>query len=269
MVMTGEQLIKQIDNWSGPPESMAFWWLGQASVIIKVDGKVIYIDPYLSPEEPRQVQPLLTPSQVTNADFILGTHDHGDHIDPAAFVGIAEASRQGLFVVPEAARQKVIELGIDGKRVAGLNAEQCWKKDGLTITAVKAKHEFFDKTADGNYPYLGYIIQVGKLCIYHCGDTLVYDGLLSCLRKFDFTVMFVPINGRDAERFRVNCLGNMTFQEAVDLTGEVRPKLVVPIHHSMFAFNTENPQNFVEFLNVKFPGIDSWAGQPGEKVEIK
>ena len=43
-------------------------WLGHAS--FKITGeKIIYIDPYLSPDERRQMPPLVEPRQVTNADL--------------------------------------------------------------------------------------------------------------------------------------------------------------------------------------------------------
>jgi hypothetical protein len=36
----------------------------------------------------------------------------------------------------------------------------------------------------------------------------------------------------------------------------------------MFAFNAENPQLFVDYVNVKYPGRRTWVGQPTECVEF-
>ena len=58
--------------------------------------------------------------------------------------------------------------------------------------------------------------------------------------------MFLPINGRDAGRFRRNCLGNMTYQEAGDLAGELAPGWVVPCHYDMFAHNSEEVGRFLD-----------------------
>ena len=79
--------------------------------------------------------------------------------------------------------------------------------------------------------------------------------------------MFLPINGRDAARFRRGCLGNMTYQEAVDLAGELKPRLIVSIHYDMFADNAEDPRNFVDYLNAKYPDVDCWVGTPGTMVQ--
>ena len=45
----GKQLIEQINQSSPPPDHLAFWLLGQAGIVVKIAGRVVYIDPYLSP----------------------------------------------------------------------------------------------------------------------------------------------------------------------------------------------------------------------------
>jgi L-ascorbate metabolism protein UlaG (beta-lactamase superfamily) len=80
--------------------------------------------------------------------------------------------------------------------------------------------------------------------------------------------MFLPINGRDAERYRRNTIGNMTYQEAADLAGALRPKVVAPMHYDMFAGNAEDPGRFLVYLHAKFPGQRAWAGRPGERFEV-
>lgn len=265
----GRELIEDVNAWPDAPDRLAFWWLGQSSLIVKLSGTTIYVDPYLSEKETRQTPPLLAPDQVTNADLVLCTHDHSDHIDPGAIGGIAGASPRAIFVVPETARRRVIGLGVAPERVVGLNADQSLVKDEVTVTAIKSKHEFFDRTPDGLYPYLGYVVQSRGLCVYAAGDTVNYDGLLTRLREFPMSVVFLPINGRDATRYRRGCLGNLTYQEAVDLAGELRPRLAVPVHYDMFASNSEDPQNFIDYLDAKFPDLACWVGSPGERVEVE
>jgi len=36
--------------------------------------------------------------QIRHADWVFGSHDHDDHIDPVAITGIAAASPQARFV---------------------------------------------------------------------------------------------------------------------------------------------------------------------------
>jgi L-ascorbate 6-phosphate lactonase len=95
-------------------------------------------------------------------------------------------------------------------------------------------------------------------------------GLRERLKKRDkIDVMFIPINGRDAKRYRKNCIGNMTYQEAVDLAGSIKPGLVVPAHYEMFTFNSEDPLLFTDYLEIKYPGIEYWIGSHGDMVLVK
>ena len=78
--------------------------------------------------------------------------------------------------------------------------------------------------------------------------------------------ILLPINGRDGRRYRANTIGNLTYQEAVDLAGEVRPGLVCPAHHGMFVYNTADPGLFVDYLTAKYPSQKYWVGDAHEQV---
>jgi len=261
----GRELIDEVNAAEAPVGQGLFWWLGQHSFIVKLGPTVIYIDPYLEPNPDRQTPPLFAPNEVTNADLVLCTHDHIDHIDPYAIPGIAAASPDAVFVAPRPHRRRMLELGVPEERLRLLLPDETLEQRGLSITAVKAKHEFFDEQPDG-FPFLGYVIEGRGVTCYHPGDTLVYDGLVATLRRWRFDVAFLPINGRDATRFLAGCLGNMTYQEAVDLAGELGVRLAVPAHWDMFAMNSEDPQKFVGYLSAKFPSQASWVGDAGEPV---
>ena len=96
----------------------------------------------------------------------------------------------------------------------------------------------------------------------------MYDGLISTLAKWEIDVAFLPINGRDARRLKANCLGNFTFQEAVDVAGDTWARFAVPTHYEMFEFNSADPQDFVEYLAAKYPAIGTWVGDPGTRVVV-
>jgi L-ascorbate 6-phosphate lactonase len=264
IALRGAALVRDIDK--APSERASFWWLGQHSFVLKLAGKVIYIDPYLSPDTSRQTPPLLTPEEIAHADLVLCTHDHGDHIDPFAVRGIAAASPSARFVAPRPHRARMRECGVDEARLTLLSDGETAHFDGITVTAIKAQHEFFEEGPDG-FPYLGYVVEGAGRAVYHSGDTLVYDGMRSALSRWKLDVTFLPINGRDAVRYRSGCIGNMTYQEAVDLAGDLKVGLAVPAHWDMFAGNSEDPAKFVEYLSAKFPGVPAWVGMAGERVE--
>ena len=123
----------------------------------------------------------------------------------------------------------------------------------ITIHAIPAAHEFLSPDGEGRYPCLQYIIEGSGKRIYHAGDTLRYEGMLPLLQAFGpIDAALLPINGRDGARYRRDCIGNMTFQEAVDLAGELRAGLVIPGHWDMFADNPGNPRAFADYLDAKY-----------------
>jgi L-ascorbate metabolism protein UlaG (beta-lactamase superfamily) len=258
-------LLREIDATELVHGKAAFWWLGQLGFVVKLGHTVAYLDPYLAENPARRTPPLLRPEEITNASICTGSHDHGDHIDPQAIPGLAQASPECKFVVPNPHVERMLELGCAPEHVIGLRPDETAVAAGVKITAVKARHEFFDETELG-FPHLGYVVEANGVCFYHSGDTLAYDGLRAALGRWGLDAVFLPINGRDAVRYRAGCIGNMTYQEAVDLAGDVRPALVVPAHYDMFADNAADPHAFADYLGTKFPDVPCWIGPAGEKV---
>ena len=267
---TGSTLIAEIDACRVPNGECAFWWLGQHSFVVKLGDAVCYLDPFLSAFPGRQVAPLLAPGDVTNATVVLGSHDHADHIDRDAWPRMAAAAPQARFIVPEMLRAKVAaELGLPPARVLGVDLGRSVEVGGVKVSGVPAAHEFLDRDpATGLHPYLGFVVEAGGFTLYHAGDSCVYEGMQAVLRQWSFDLVFLPINGRDAQRLASGCIGNMTYQEAADLAGALRPGLTVPAHFEMFASNSENPQLFADYMRVKYPALATRIPQHGECVRV-
>jgi L-ascorbate metabolism protein UlaG (beta-lactamase superfamily) len=268
---SGIELISEINHCTVEAGKIAFWWLGQLGYAVKSGNTVIYLDLFISPMPERNVPPLLKPQEVVNADYIFGSHDHPDHIDRDVWKQLSESSPGAKFVVPEFLIHELsISLGIPKNRFVGITDGSNFSEKGLKVTGIAAAHEFLDKDPQtGLYPYLGFIIEINGRVIFHSGDTCKYEGLetkLKAIKHID--LMFIPINGRDARRLRSNCIGNMTYQEAVDLAGEVKPGLAVPGHYEMFSFNSENPALFADYLDAKYPDVKCWIGGHGEMVIV-
>jgi L-ascorbate 6-phosphate lactonase len=256
-MLTGKALVDDINACRVNTGQAAFWWIGQHSFIVKLGQTVLYIDPFLTPLDGRTVPPLLKPAEVTNAAAILGSHDHADHIDRDAWPALAEGTSaiSAPFIVPLLLRETIIkELAIPASRVLGIDEGITLKIGETTITAIPSAHEFLDTDpATGRHPFLGFIIEGNGVCVYHAGDTCIYEGMYSKLRQWKVDLAFLPINGRDAQRLKSGCIGNMTYQEAVDLAGSQQFGMTIPAHFEMFAMNSENPQRFIDYMKVKYP----------------
>jgi L-ascorbate metabolism protein UlaG (beta-lactamase superfamily) len=265
--------MKDVRDAGVEPGALCFWWLGQMGFIVKTRTAVLAIDLYVSPGARRLVPPLLKPGELCGVDYVLGTHDHDDHIDCGAWPGFAAASSGAKFVVPAMFRDKLPKrLGIPGERFVALDEGIAYRDEarGIAFSAIASAHEFLDRDpGSGFHPSLGYLIETDGLRVYHAGDSLKYDGLekkLSDAGPID--LLIAPINGRDGAKYRAGIIGNMGFCEAVDLAGAVKPRLAVPGHYDMFAANSEDPIKFVSFMEAKFPDQEFWIGGHGVKVAL-
>lgn len=265
---TGKPLLADISSCTVPKGACAFWWLGQLGFVVKLAGKVVYLDAFVSPHAGRLVAPLLKPEEIANADFVFGSHDHADHIDRPAWPAIARASPKAIFIVPERLRRKVAkELGIALGRVVGIDKGISRRFGLLSFTGVPAAHELLERDKkSGLHNHIGLVLSAPGFTLYHSGDTCVYEGMQALLRRWKLEVVFLPINGRDAKRLASGCIGNMTYQEAADLAGAVRPGLTVPGHFEMFPRNSEDPELFAAYMAVKYPKLKTIIPAHGKRM---
>ncbi len=266
----GKDLVTEICETVPGEGEAAFWWLGQLGYAVKLGAVTFYIDAFLADNPRRRIPPLLNPAEITNADYIIGTHDHSDHIDRDVWHQLSVSSPGAVFLVPEKLIPSLSkELQIEKSRFLGLEDKKMLHlKDGIQLTGIASAHEFLDQDpVTGQHPYAGVVLEGMGCRLYHSGDTCMYEGLLARLRSFGvMDVMFLPINGRDGVRYRSNIIGNMTYQEAVDLAGAVCPGLTVPGHYEMFSNNQEDPDRFEDYITAKYPGLPYWLGEHGKRV---
>ena len=219
------------------------------------------IDLFLSDEPGRKLQNLVGIDDLRDVNLLFGTHDHIDHIDRQAWRIIGKKHPHIRFVAPKLFEDDLPkDLDIPKERFIFIDENEKIEEGPITIEAVQAAHEFVDETPEGLHPYLMYIVSFNGKKICHMGDTCLYEGVYEKLRNHGpYDVMFPPINGRDAKRYKDNIIGNMTYQEAADLIGVLEPALAVPGHYDMFDFNSADPMDFLDYVNIKYPA---------QKVEV-
>jgi L-ascorbate 6-phosphate lactonase len=259
------------------PGRIACWWLGQEGYALKTRGVTVYVDPYLSEyaervtrgkvnEHVRMTPAPMQPSDVDHADWVLCTHDHADHIDPDGIPVIARQSPRAQFVVPEAACRTLAAMGIERDRIHWLRGDDSMSAGPMSISAIPAKHEQFDYTDVHGYPYLGYVIHLEGMTLFHAGDTIPYPGQVEKVRPANVDVAMAPINGRDDFRHRLAFEGNFTCAEAVDFALGIGARLTIPMHYNMFTLNTADVNDFCRIAGDR--GLRYRVLQPGWKQEF-
>lgn len=247
-VVTGRALVDWIGRQAIPEGAVGVWWLGQSSLVLKGAGTIIYVDPYLQSSERRLTPPAFAPELADNADLVLLTHDHLDHIDPVALPPLAMASPGAKFVAPRPVVERVAALVGGESRVVAATAGEPLTVGGVALIPVAAKHEEFDEHPTLGFPYLGYVIRLGGVTIYNAGDTIPYAGLVETLQPLGIDLAFLPINGRDYFRTSAGTIGNMDYREAAELAVRTGVEVAVPVHYGMFAGNTVPPGHFASYL---------------------
>ncbi|HET6247827.1 MAG TPA: MBL fold metallo-hydrolase [Tepidisphaeraceae bacterium] len=231
------------------PDTVHLWWLGQSGFLVQHGGRHLLFDPYLSDsltrkyqgtEKPhvRMTQRVIAPQLLDFVDVITSTHNHTDHLDADTIVPIVRAAAQARnaavsLVLPAAnvefATNRLHEAL---PQIAAIQAGQHLNVAGFEFTAVPAAHDRLATDERGRHLYLGLIVRMGNVAIYHSGDTIVYDGMADLLLPHKIDIAILPINGKVA---------NMGGADAAGLASDIGAKWVIPCHYDMFEFNTASP----------------------------
>jgi len=258
-----------------PGEGLVVWWLGQSGFLVKSTlGRVLF-DPYLSDsltkkyqstDKPhvRMTQLALQPDKLRGIDLITSTHNHTDHLDAETLGPLLAGNPNASLLIPEANRDFVaqrLDCSVDWP--TGISDGESLTIGEITIHAVPAAHNEIERDSHRRSKYLGYVVQLGEMTVYHSGDTLRYPGMSEYLRDFRVDLAILPINGNRNER---GVAGNLFGDEAAQLAHDMRAKVVIPCHYNMFRFNTESPDLFVD--TCRLLGQPYRVPQCGERVEV-
>jgi L-ascorbate metabolism protein UlaG (beta-lactamase superfamily) len=236
---------------------MNITWLGQGGYLVEHDGDRVVIDPYLSDSLAakgvcRMVSAPLRPEEL-DADFIICTHDHADHFDPATISATIGACPRTVVVGPASVIAHAVKIGMASNRLSELNVGDRKTFGAFTVIAVPAIHS--DPKA------VGLILAAGGTNIWFSGDSeyapeVPAAALKAAEGKID--VVVICVNGR---------LGNMRLEDAVKAATAAKPKVALPSHYGMFASNTVDPAPFVEAMRQA--GVGSFTHELGVAFEAR
>lgn len=221
--------------------------LGQSGCRIEVNGVVIFVDPYLSNsvqeldsgDLERLKPPPIKPEHITNADWVLLTHDHIDHCDPHTVPSIAKFSPNAKFAGTYSVVEKLVGWGIDQSRIHLVQEKWLTLNDQLDVIAVPAAHLDVVRNSSGDLQCVGYVIKIGSEKIYFAGDTRVTDEVIHALTLLlPIHTAFLPVNEHNFFRNKRGIVGNMSVREAFGLAELLNIKQVIPVHWDMFAVNS-------------------------------
>lgn len=264
-------ILTQIERLVVPEGQLALWALGQSGFVIKGGDMVACIDPYLSDAitsdmggPPRCFPAPLDPATLTSAQVVFTTHEHADHTDPATLLPLLDASPDALVVGTSQTRAMLQKQGVAPQRIVVPKIGDTLRVDELTYTAVPAAHYVYDVDDSGYARWMGFLICLNGVTLYHAGDTVIVPELLRTLDGVEIDIALLPFNGRDFFREESNLVGNMLPSEAVQFASRIKAHTMIGVHNDLFATNRVGTDELFAALDRYAPRQRCHVLQPGE-----
>lgn len=241
------------------PRTLAIWYLAQAGFCIKTSmGTRVVIDPYLSDYCGREfgfkrMIPAVIAAHELQADVLISTHSHGDHLDPDALEAFA-AHPATRFIGSADCESVYVEHGVDPGRYTLLcPGDQTIVRD-VAVRATYADHGDLCPEA------IGVTIEAEGLRIYNVGDSALRPDQILPTVGGPIDVMIAPING---------AFGNLDAAEACQLGALVRPRVLIAAHFWMFIEHGGDPGSFLNEARSLPEGIEAVVMAPGEQLVVR
>jgi L-ascorbate 6-phosphate lactonase len=228
-------------------------WFGQAGFRLQAGQSRVLVDPYMSERDNRRYPPVAKAAEFADITLVLCTHEHIDHLDLGFLREFVTVNSEAKIVVPAPVLDVAVAGGLPRERLAGAVPGEDLKDRDTTVHPLPALHGVGDdqpvvyEFLDGRF--LGYLLDIAGVKVFHAGDGLVYAELVPALKELAPDVMLLPINGRDHMREAAGLVGNMDEAEAAWLATQVGPEYVIPMHYEMFIGNTGDVGRFASIVH--------------------
>ena len=171
-------------------------WLGQSGFIINTNNKTIAIDPYQA-------------KGCALSDIILITHPHWDHL---SLEDIDRFKKPNTIIITESQSAEKVSGDV---RIIQIGQEM--QIDGIKISAVRAYNLKNDAPHPKKNNWLGFIINIDGVTIYHSGDT----DLIPEMENFNIDIALLPVSGTYV----------MNADKAIEAVFKINPRIAIPMHY--------------------------------------
>jgi L-ascorbate metabolism protein UlaG (beta-lactamase superfamily) len=257
-VLSTEEIKQQI-NQAGNP---SITWLGHASFLIRMGGKVILTDPYLQETAgvmgigpKRYVPAALSVNELPKIDVLLLSHNHYDHLD-AKVIEAYPYKTETQVIVPLGLAPFFAKRGY--MQVVELDWWQDWTIAGLRIKALTAVHfsgrGLFDRAKT---LWASYAIETDDAKIWFSGDTArgeVFDTIGELTGPFDYAI--VGIGAYEPRSIMEDV--HATPEGAIGIAKAVGAEKAIGMHWGTIMLTPEDP--FEAPMRFKQAAIDQGFG---------
>lgn len=234
-----------------PSGSVGIHWFGQSSFALKhPDSTIIQVDPYFPHERPKDrfVHGRVPLNESTlKTDFVLLTHNHGDHTCLESLERLSNSFPQVEYVGPVESINALKDAKLDAKRMT-----VCMAGDTVDMGSSKA-HTVWAKPPGGipedsieppDVQHLGYVVEIGPVRLYISGDPVNtfgnHESLLAPVRDLKPQIGFLTNHPNEGEF--------PFFDGSAHIARNLGLKTAVPAHYACFVARDYDPSEWASHL---------------------
>jgi L-ascorbate metabolism protein UlaG (beta-lactamase superfamily) len=228
-----------------PQRSVGIHWFGQSSFAFKDPaGTILQVDPYFprdrSPEDfIHRVPPLY--EETLKTDFVLLTHEHGDHTCMESLLRIRSAFPEARYYGPKESMAGLGASGIPDGLLTTVAAGDTVRAGNLVAYVVWAKPSSGipqDGIPAPDVEHLGYVLEIGSVRVYVSGDLFnspaQHDEFLDPIIQLNPDIGLLTTHPTEGEF--------PDFGESVAMAVKLKLKAAVPSHYGCFHKRTFDPR---------------------------
>ena len=225
----------------------AITWYGHSAFKLASNGVNVLLDPFFTPKS------TVTADTVGEADLVLVSHDHGDHVGDCVAICKRTGAMLGAIV---GTAEKLAAQGLPQNQILngiGFNVGGTVSHKGVAVTMTQAFH-----SSESGAP-VGYIVRMPDgLTVYHAGDTGIFASMELWGQLYDIDVALLPVGGTftmDGAQAALAC----------KLLG---CRHAIPMHWGTFPVLAQDTTAFAQALAKQAPNCTCHTMSPGQTLEF-
>ncbi len=234
-----------------PPKTVGIHWFGQSTFALKdAAGTIVQVDPYYPAERPVETfihaRPPLHEASL-RTDYILLTHNHGDHTCLESIERIRAAYPDVRIVGPSESAAAVQEAGVPQEEVSVVTAGDEAELGSMKVHTVWAKLPAGlpeDNIEPPDVQHLGYVVDAGGVRVYLSGDPVNtfgnHEELLAPVRQLQPDIGLLTNHPNEGEF--------PFFDGSAKMAKSIGLKAAVPAHYACFVSRNYDPHEWASHL---------------------
>ncbi|MEO9870269.1 MBL fold metallo-hydrolase [Ekhidna sp.] len=251
-------------------------WFGHSSILIRIDGMTILIDPvlvgkrasmfsFMGPER-FDYEHHIEIDELPEIDAVIISHDHYDHLDYPTILKLKDKIKR--FYMPLGIGAHFEKWGVPSENIFELAWWDEIELNGLKMALTPTRHFSGRGLGDRFQTLWGSWVIIGKnKKLYFSGDSGYFPGFKEIGKKYGpFDLTFMECGAYNESWSEIHMFPEETAQAHLDVKG----KLLMPIHWGKFDLSIHPWKESVNRLSAKAQeeNIELFTPEVGEMIVL-